>query len=170
MKLIYILGLLLIFSSVNCSKEKEFTIDVSRITNTDALGNSNGNTDNTDWGFDANWNETELSLFRSDPVDMSGAETATITLQPAYPNPASINGITFQFTASKKTYLRLAVVDEKLNRLAFYSFFADAGLNAFNIPFNIAPFTINKNYRIYYTFNAAGNEMYFKGHGDVAIR
>ena len=170
MKLIYILGLLLIFSSVNCSKEKEFTIDVSRITNTDALGNSNGNTDNTDWGFDANWNETELSLFRSDPVDMSGAETATITLQPAYPNPASINGITFQFTASKKSYLRLAVVDEKLNRLAFYSFFADAGLNAFNLTFNIPPFTVNKNYRIYYTFNAPGNEMYFKGHGDVAIR
>lgn len=56
------------------------------------------------------------------------------------------------------------------NKLAFYSFFTDAGLNAFHIPFNIAPFTINKNYRIYYTFSAPGNEMYFKGHGDVAIR
>lgn len=164
-----VLFIFCLFALTRCDKTTPFTIDVSAITSTDALGNPIGTTDNTDWTEDVDWTETEKSFFMTDPVDMTGAEVATVNLQPAYPNPCQ-NQIALQFTVSKPTYLRIAIVDEQLKKLSFYEFLTDGGLNAYNIPFNPSVFSINKNYRIYYTFNAPGNEMYYKGHGDVAVR
>ena len=153
----------------SCDKTTPFTIDVSAITSTDALGNPNGSVDNTDWTKDVNWNETEKSLFITDPIDMTDAEVATVSVQPVYPNPFQTN-TTLQFTVSKITWIRIAIVDEKLNKLAFFNFKTDSGLNAYHIPFDPLIFKTNKNYRIYYSFDAPGNTMYYKGHGDVAVR
>jgi len=44
------------------------------------------------------------------------------------------------------------------------------GLNAYHIPLDPLKFKANNNYRLYYSFDAPGNAMYYKGHGDVAIR
>ncbi len=171
MKIISSFFLLIFFCLVaGCDKTTPFTIDVSQITFTDSLGNSSGTADNTDWTQDAEWNETEKSFFRTDPVDLSGTEVASITLLPAYPNPTSVKQITIRFTASAITYLRLALVDRQLNKLSFYSFITVAGLNAFIIPFDETKFSANNNYRLYYSFDAPGTLMYFKGHGDVRVQ
>lgn len=162
----YILVIICISVLSSCDKTTPFTIDVSAITSTDALGNLIGSTDNTDWTEDLSWNETEKSLFLTDPIDMTGAEVANVSVQPVYPNPCQ-NQTTLQFTVSKITWIRIAIVDEKLNKLAYFSFKTDAGLNAYQIPFDPLIFKTNNNYRIYYSFDAPGNEMYYKGHGDV---
>ena len=153
----------------SCNKTTPFTIDTSGITGVDVMGILIGPSDNTDWTEDVNWNETEESLFLTDPIDMTGAEVASVTIQPVYPNPF-VSTTTLQFTVSKITWIRIAIVDEKLNKLAFYSFKTDVGLNAYIIPFDPLIFKTNKNYRLYYSFDAPGNAMYYKGHGDVAIR
>ena len=152
-----------------CDKTTPFTIDVSAITSRDALGNPNGSVDNSDWTEDVSWNETEKSLFITDPIDMTDAEVASVSIQPVYPNPC-VSTTTLQFTVSKITWIRIAIVDENLNKLAFFSFKTDSGLNAYHIPFDPLIFKVNKNYRIYYSFDAPGNPMYYKGHGDVAVR
>ena len=164
-----ILVIICLWLLISCSKTTPFTIDVSAITSRDALGNSNGSADNTDWTEDVSWNETEKSLFITDPIDMTDAEVASVSIQPVYPNPC-VSTTTLQFTVSKITWIRIAIVDEKLNKLAFFSFKTDSGLNAYHIPFDPLKFKANKNYRIYYSFDAPGNAMYYKGHGDVAIR
>lgn len=153
-----------------CQKATPFAIDVSSITNTDAMGNIIGSPDNTDWTMDAEWSEPEKSFFRTDPVDLTGTSVAAITIQPAYPNPTQTRSVTFQFTASTITFLRIALVDVQLRKQSFYSFLTVAGLNAFHIPFEEAKFPANKNYRFYYSFEAAGSPMYFKGHGDITVR
>ena len=149
-----------------CDKTTPFTIDVSAITSTDALGNPIGSTDNTDWTEDASWNESEKSLFLTDPIDMTDAEVASVSMQPVYPNPCQTN-TSLQFTVSKITWIRIAIVDEKVNKLAYFSFKTDSGLNAYHIPFDPLIFKVNKNYRLYYSFDAPGHAMYYKGHGDV---
>lgn len=159
-----------LFAIAACDKTTPFTIDVSNITATDALGNPIGSEDNTDWTMDANWSETEKSFFRTDPVDLSGTTIATITMQAAYPNPTETRNITFLFTASSITYLRIALVDAQLNKLSFYSFTTVVGLNAIRIPFEETKFPANKNYRLYYSFDAPGTLMYYKGHGDITIK
>lgn len=160
---------MLLFILSRCEKDKAFSIDVSVITPTDATGNSIGAADNTDWTEDGDWNEAEIALFRSDPIDMTGAEVATITMQPGFPNPC-LHQIAIAFTPSKPTFIRIVIVDAKLKKLAQYNFLTSSGLNVYNIPFAPATFPINNNYRIYYTFNAPGYDMYYKGHGDVSIK
>lgn len=170
MRIILLLSTFCLFLISGCKKATPFTIDVSNITSTDALGNILGNPDNTDWTMDAEWSETEISFFRTDPVDLTGTSVAAISMQPAYPNPTQTRSVTFQFTASAITYLRIALVDVQLRKQSFYSFLTVAGLNAFHIPFEEAKFPANKNYRLYYSFDAVGSTMYFKGHGDITIR
>ena len=170
MKFIYtVLGILCLAILTSCDKATPFTIDASSITSRDALGNPIGTVDNTDWAEDVSWNETEKSLFITDPIDMMGAEVSNVSIQPAYPNPCRYQ-TTMQFTVSKITWIRIAVVDEKLNKLAFFSFKTESGLNAYHIPFDSLKFKVNNNYRIYYSFDAPGNAMYYKGHGDVGVR
>lgn len=158
-----------LFILTHCEKEKAFTIDVSGITPTDAMGNAMGPADNSDWSEDATWSETELALFRSDPIDMSGAEQGTVVMKSAYPNPCQ-QLVNLVFTVSAPAYLKIAIVDQQCNKLASYSFLTNQGLNVYSIPVPNPPFTANRNYRIYYTFNAPGYEMFFKGHGDVAVK
>ncbi len=164
-----ILVIICLWLLISCSKTTPFTIDASAITSRDALGIPNGPVDNTDWTEDVSWNETEKSLFITDPIDMTDAEVASVFIQPVYPNPC-VSTTTLQFTVSKITWIRIAIVDEKLNKLAFFSFKTDSGLNAYHIPFDPLKFKTNNNYRIYYSFDAPGNAMYYKGHGDVAVR
>jgi len=164
------LSLSIVLIVLACEKATPFTIDVSRITPTDSIGVITGTVDNSDWAFDKEWSETEKAFFRTDPVDMSSASVATISLQPAYANPTVKKGITFQFNGSAVTFLRIAIVDANLNKLAYYTFLTTVGLNAYFIPFNAPAFSSNKNYRIYYSFDAPASSMYYKGHGDVTVK
>ncbi len=169
MKIILVLIVLCLSLMSGCSKTTPFTIDVSNITSTDAQGNIIGSPDNTDWTMDAEWSETEKSFFRTDPVDLTGTSVAAIAIQPAYPNPTQSRSVTFQFTASTITYLRIALVDVQLRKQSFYSFLTVVGLNAFQIPFEEAKLPANKNYRFYYSFDAPASPMYFRGHGDIKV-
>lgn len=164
------LVLFLFLLNTNCSKTKSFSIDVSKITVTDAFGNSAGEVDPSDWGFDAEWSETEKSFFLADPVDLSESKQATITMLPAYPNPTSNRLITFRFNSTDTSFVKVALVDEKLKRLAFYSLKIYAGLNVFNFSFPESLFPARRNYRLYYSFDTFSNPGYFKGHGDISVQ
>ena len=165
---VFICALCITFSF--CNKKTPFTIDVSKITPTDETGSITGGEDNTDWTFDKDWNEAENAFFRTDPVDLTGMEVADITMLPAYPNPTAVREIKIRFTASAVTYFRIAAVNEQLTKRAFYNFSTVVGLNTFRSPFAEASFSANKNYRLYYSFEAPGRPMYYKGHGDVSIQ
>ncbi len=72
MRIILLLCTICLSLMPGCKKATPFTIDLSNITSTDSLGNILGSPDNTDWTMDAEWSETEISFFRTDPVDLTG--------------------------------------------------------------------------------------------------
>lgn len=153
-----------------CEKTKSFSIDTSIITATDAIGNVVGNPDLTDWGFDSEWSETEASFFLSDPVDLSESKQASITMLPLYPNPVTNRVATFSFTSTDTSFVKVAIVNDQLKRLAFFTLKITDGLNAFSIPFPESLYPANRNYRLYYSFDTFSKPGYYKGHGDISIK
>lgn len=156
--------------ALGCQKAKTFSIDLSQITETDALGNISGQADPTDWGMDSLWSENENLLFLSDPIDLSESKQAVISMNPLFPNPVSNRNATFSFNSSDTSFVRIAIVNEQLKRLAFFTLKTSSGLNAFSIPFPESDFPASRKYRIYYSFDTFSKPGYFKGHGDVSIR
>jgi hypothetical protein len=167
-RIIYLVLLSLVF--LGCEKTNDFSIDLSGITTTDALGNVVGNPDPSDWAFDNEWTETEKSFFLSDPVDLSESKQASIVMLPLYPNPVVNRVATFNFTSTDTSFVKVAIVNEKLQRLAFFTLKISPGLNAFSIPFPESVFPANSNYRLYYSFDTFSNPGYYKGHGDISIK
>ena len=167
-RIIYLVLVSLVF--FGCEKTDDFSIDVSRITTTDALGNIVGSPDPTDWAFDTEWSDTEKSFFLSDPVDLSESKQATILMLPIYPNPVVNRVATFNFTSTDTSFVKVAIVNANLQRLAFFTLKISPGLNAFSIPFPESIYAANRNYRLYYSFDTFSNPGYFKGHGDISIK
>lgn len=143
---------------------------MTQITSVDALGNPTGTADPTDWTADASWSETETAFFRTDPVDMSGCTVTSVVMQAASPNPTTARQTTLLFTTDTTTFIRIAVVDQQLNKKDFFQFKTDPGLNAFIIPFSSTRYLANNYYRVYYSFDAPGKAFYYKGHGDILLK
>ncbi len=165
-----LLSLLLAVPLLHCGKSTPFTVDMTGITAVDALGNPIGANDPTDWTADASWSETETAFFRTDPVDMSGCTVTSVAMRAASPNPTTARQITLLFTTDTTTFIRIAVVDQQLNKKDFFQFKTDPGLNAFIIPFSSTLYPANNYYRIYYSFDAPGKAFYYKGHGDILLK
>ena len=89
---------MLLFSlgNVHCKKDKKAEIDVSQITQTDALGNNTGTIDNTDCTSDNTWTDAEIKLFEIPASSqLVNTETAVISNSLAYPNPMATTVILY---------------------------------------------------------------------------
>ena len=167
MKLTALSILLFSFLYFSCKKD---IVNFSGYTATDAVGNPMGNVDNSDWTFDVNWKKEEIDKINLlTPASLTGTTTGTITIFPAYPNPC-VNNFGFALNTSTKCAIRLALCDESLNQKWTGTQVLNPGFN--NIIIGPDPSQMSKPglYRLYYVFDAEGQLMFKKGHGDVLFQ
>jgi hypothetical protein len=146
------------------------TIDVSKYSTTDVVGNSLGQIDNTDWTFDNTWTAAENALMQSPtPTQLLNTENATISLYPSYPNPL-VEQFVLSFSTTKSTLLQLVVTDSLLNVKMRNFRTTNIGSNSITFLLAANEYTNNKNYRLYYGFYSLSGGLFYKGHGDVAVR
>jgi hypothetical protein len=164
-----------LFVNAKCKKENEILpkIDVSKITPTDITGALTGTADNSDWKVDANWTNEELALFQTPSSEqLSGTETESITVFPAFPNPLN-NVFTFVIATSKITCIQLVVTDDRLNvkdRFIFKNVLPGSGISLAQIKLDASKYLSNTNYRVYYAFYSVTDGLYQYGHGDIRIQ
>jgi hypothetical protein len=164
-----VLIVLLVFSA--CKKEQAYKINASAITEVDENGDRTGSVDPTDWRFDDQWNDKELSLFNfGDSITTWGMQKATNFSAGAAPNPASAV-MMLSFSSNQPTLLKWVITDEYLNvlftkavRLERYSN-VDPNMG-FGIDVRNSKFKEPGYYRVYYALYSQGGELYKKGHGD----
>jgi hypothetical protein len=168
----------LLLLNIGCKKTKEDmvqnvvnnTIDVSKYTTTDVVGNILGSIDNTDWTFDNTWTAAENALMQiPTAAQLQNTETATITLYPSYPNPL-VDILRWSFNTTKNTLLQTVVTDSLLNVKLRNFTTTNIGSNSIAILLATNEYTNNKNYRLYYGFYSLNAGLFYKGHGDLAIR
>jgi hypothetical protein len=146
------------------------SIDVSKYTSTDVVGNSLGQIDNTDWTFDNTWTAAENALMQSPtPTQLLNTENAIILLYPSYPNPL-VEQFVLSFSTTKSTLLQLVVTDSLLNVKMRNFKTTNVGSNSIAFLLAANEFANNKNYRLYYGFYSLAAGLYYKGHGDLAVR
>jgi hypothetical protein len=146
------------------------SIDVSKYTSTDVAGASLGLIDNTDWTFDNTWNSAENALMQTPTAaQLLNTETATVTLYPSYPNPL-MEVFAWGFKTTKTTLLQTVVTDSLLNIKMRNFTTTNIGSNALAFLLTANDYTNNKNYRFYYGFYSLAAGLYYKGHGDLAVR
>lgn len=162
---------ILLFSLMNtqCKKETKNEIDLSAITQTDALGNLTGQPDNTDWTKDNTWTSAEIKLFETPASSqLANTETATISVAPAFPNP--INSVfMLYFNTSAVTLLQIVITDKYLTVKDRHYFLTQTGVNSLQLKLDEMQYANNATYRVYYGFYSLAGGQYFKGHGDVKV-
>lgn len=174
MKVKHFLFLFLLLIAVSCAKtdsktDNSIKIDVSRITETDNLGNPTGTVDSTDWKFDTNWSTSEQNLFTTPTSQqLDSALKATITISPMFPNPGH-DVLNQYINSNKKTLMEIVFVDNQLSitKKLFVSIQALSGVNAFLLSPELKA---NQNYRMYYAFYSKSDGIYLKGHGDISMK
>jgi len=170
MKAIYFTALILtVLLLANCKKNSSPTIDVSRITSTDVVGNTTSTIDETDWTFDGNWTNEETLLFQT-PTATQLANTAsgTITMSPGYPNPLTELQSVF-IRSTTKAVMEIVVTDNMLNvKKRNFSDILPGSINILSL-YDQSIFENNRNYRVYYAFYSLTDGIFYKGHGDIKI-
>lgn len=170
--------LILFLLNLGCKKSTEdavqnvvnTSIDVSKYTSTDLVGNTNGPLDITDWTFDNLWSINELALMQSPTtIQLANTENGNVTLNPSYPNPF-IEQFNLNFSTSKPALLQIVITDSLLNVKMRNFKTTNIGPNTIAILLSANDYINNKNYRLYYGFYSSLGGLYFKGHGDLAIR
>ena len=164
-------AIILLFSVANfqCKKENKNEIDVSAITQTDALGNQTGNPDNTDWTKDNTWTNAEMNLFEAPTLSqLANTGTVTISVFPAYPNPVS-SVFMLYFNTSGATLLEMVITDKSLTVKDRHFYMTHADVNFLATKLDETQYDNNTNYRIYYAFYSLAGGQYFKGHGDIKV-
>jgi hypothetical protein len=168
----------LLFLNISCKKTAEGvvqnvvnnTVDVSKYSNTDLTGLSLGLVDNTDWTFDNTWTNAENALMQTPTAaQLLNTETAVITLYPSYPNPL-MEVFAWGFKTTKTTLLQTVITDSLLNIKMRNFTTTNVGSNALAFLLAANDYTNNKNYRFYYGFYSLGGGLFYKGHGDLAVR
>jgi hypothetical protein len=146
-------------------------VDTQSISNTDLTGFSLGQVDPTDWTFDNNWMATETVLFETPTATQlaSTADTGTVSIFVAYPNPLT-TVFNWGFKTTKPAFIQIIITDNFLTVKKRISFVTQVGTNNLSIQMPESEFVNNKNYRLYYAFYCANRGLYFKGHGDIAVR
>ncbi len=167
-KLIVFAGLFALLN-LECTKNKTVALDLSGITQTDAVGNSIGPVDNTDWTQDNTWNSNESNLFDTPTAaQLSGTQTCAVTVGPAFPNPAG-STIMFYFTTSGITLVQMVITDKYLHVQELHYFMSTTGSNFFQLALQQAMYANNTSYRLYYAFYSLADGRFYKGHGDIRI-
>lgn len=146
-------------------------VDTQSISNTNLNGNSLGQVDPTDWIFDAKWMATETALLLTPTAAQlaNTADTGTVIPYLAIPNPL-VSLFKWGFKTTKPAFLQIVITDNLLNVKWRQSFTTLVGANFVDVPMPETEYLTNRNYRLYYAFYCAAKGLYYKGHGDVAVR
>ncbi len=168
----------LLLLNIGCKKTTEDVvqnvvnnpIDVSKYTSTDVFGNLLASIDSTDWTLDNTWTTAENALMQTPTAaQLLNTETATITLYPSYPNPL-VDVFRWSFNTTKNTLLQTVVTDSLLNVKRRNFTTTNIGFNAITFLLDSNEYPNNKNYRLYYGFYSLSSGLFYKGHGDLALR
>jgi hypothetical protein len=147
-------------------------IDTQSYTSTSVTGTSLGLIDPTDWTRDNIWLPQETILFQA-PTSTQLANTSdsgTVLIFPAYPNPLN-NIFNWGYRTTKTSLLQIVITDNQLNiKKRLFINNTLVGNNTISIQMPESEFEQNKNYRLYYAFYTSNNGLYYKGHGDLAVR
>jgi hypothetical protein len=163
-----------------CRKDKEQpTIDFGPnggFTTFDNTALPAGQTDPTDWTSDGSWNETEQQLFAGLNLSLSGPQLPAKTYDIfSYPNPSSVThgrpatSVQFRGSTPPAATIRLSivVVDSHYQVLETNDFDASRGWAMFTYNPNNSRFTANALYRLYYVLYTPGQQVHYRGHGDL---
>lgn len=141
--------------------------EIVGITYTDVNGNNFSTIDPTDWNI-IDWFSPSIgSLFSfPDTLNYSGADTSTISLYPAFPNPTN-QILTLIVNSTQPTVMKVVVVDSLQTVRFRHAFSLIPGSNALQYDFQDSTLPLNSKYRMYYRFYHAQNNFYKSGHGDI---
>lgn len=162
--------LLISILHLNCKKDSNAKIDVSAITETDNVGNTLSQIDNTDWIIDNMWTTDELALFQTPgSSQLTNMEKAIVSIEPSFPNP-SAGGFYFAANISKSTLVQIVITDNMLSVKDRF-FATNKNINFYLLKLNLdaSKYPNNTNYRMYYGFYSMADGLYYKGHGDLKI-
>lgn len=146
-------------------------VDTQSITSTNLNGNSLGQVDPTDWTKDVNWMATESALLETPTATQLSniVDTGTVSVFVAFPNPM-VSQFNWGFKTTKPALLQMVIVDNLLKVKWRQYFTTQTGSNVISILMPDADYLNNKNYRLYYAFYCSSKGLYYKGHGDLAVR
>lgn len=166
MKKAFLLLLILAFAVANCGKD---SINANDIYPTDASGNLMGNTPNDNQWKHQSFSSEELALFNSlDTANLNGTSMPSITQSYyAYPNPfAQVFYINTSIVRpwNGEIVVKYVLVDKNFNVMIKNAFRMSISTS---IVFPISPNVGSGNYRLYFTYSAAGHEHFFSSWGNI---
>ncbi|RAJ98146.1 hypothetical protein LX87_03054 [Larkinella arboricola] len=175
----FLLGLLLIFFLISCSKnETQPTIDVTNLWETAPLGQPMNIPTDKQWESKT-FSAAEMNLFASlDTVNLSGTVMPLKVTGPGikdpstpsmvYPNPFSkFFNITFAFDSSfaGNVIIKLVIVDQSLHPVLKQA--VRLSTNSGRTQFRFWPDLPAGNFRLYYTLSAQSNPHFHKSWGNI---
>lgn len=172
MKGFSICTLLCVLFCINaCRKDSANVIDFSEITYTDDTGALMGETDTTDWNFDAAWTTRETALLKFNDTAYNSSDTLTgaVAVSPAFPNPN--NGIFIVgVDPERQCKMKYVFVDNEFRVLNYGIRKLNGGPIFHTYDFTaLTSFKKGAFYRMYYGFYNSRDSLYYKGHGDIKI-
>jgi len=172
-----ILFIILLFNT--CKEDDQDTLPPVKfkgVVYRDEMGNHLGTyagPDDNDWKYDTTWTDDIRDIMNfHDTVDLTGTYLNQAYFAPEeipfyfFPNPVT-NMASAYILMPGKLKVRMAMIDENQDTV-FNTSYKDQDTSWVFLDFSdTAIFTEGKVYRMYYTFSVAGNEDFYKGHGDV---
>jgi len=142
----------------------------------DEIGNHLGTyagPDDNDWKYDSIWTDEIQGIINfQDTVGLEGTYLYQTYFAPAeipfsfFPNPVA-NKASAYILMPGKLKVRMAMIDQDLNTV-FDTSYIDQDTSWVFLDFSdTSKFIEGFVYRLYYTFSVAGNQDFYKGHGDV---
>ncbi|MFN0187292.1 MAG: hypothetical protein ACKVQV_01175 [Bacteroidia bacterium] len=170
-----LLILVLFFSSCEKSSEESTSSnynyigngEINGITFTDVNGNYISTIDHSDWKTMDLFSSSISALFSfNDTINYNSADTSSITVFPAYPNPTN-QLLSLVLNSTQATVMKFVIVDSA-QVVRFYGAKAlIPGNNALYFDFQDSTLALNSKYRMFYRFYHSPNNFYKSGHGDI---
>ena len=148
----------------------------------DANNMPNGTQDATDWTTDANWSQTEQNLFASLHLSLTGSQADSSDWRiDFFPNSCALGAEgRFRMEYERNVLLlptnkriSIAIVDAHYNLLDSFDFAINTGPYgyemAFQPRFDTTKYSPLALYRMYYVLYEAGQQVYYRGHGDIRL-
>ena len=171
MKKIFIqLSLVACLLAMRCTDDEGTRFEGIHIRTPDNLDlGTFGNRDINDWEDDGSLSKRILKLLEATPDrDITGTNTADISIYGGYPNPANYSFTFWAGVTGGPCLFEYVIVNEKMKVL-----YSDSNVgNDQQITFDISDadkFPHNTEIRMYYSLSSVGEENFYVGHGDILI-
>tara|TARA_B100000795_G_scaffold146411_1_gene109688 strand:- start:470 stop:994 length:525 start_codon:yes stop_codon:yes gene_type:complete len=169
----------MIFNSCQQNNSTPSSPLITGITEIDAVGDTVGNIDSSDWTLDYSWSQVEKNLF-SNYNDLTHNYNVYNMIMLAYPNP-TYDVVNIGIGSIDNVNITMIVVDNQFNQIIIDSYDIVGGLplpqDSLSVtdvgPFysfrayslhSIAP---GNNLRRFYYIATRNDTCFYKGHGDV---